>query len=687
MLIEGRHTLRQRLLEYARPREVYGHRDFAERFVRLGAGPYKGERFRCDRQPHTGLLLDELDRTDWVEIHIAGPSQSSKSLCGFVIPLIRDVYELRLDAVAGTPEADMFSDKWDVDIVPVLTASPELVGLIPAKGPGSKGGRIKDRVTLGNGVEIKLISRGGQDTAKAGFSAPRIRLTEAAGWSRKGEKSVEGGPFRQVRARLLAYSRDDPRRQLTCEGTFTIDDELPAIARGSDDDERFISTRSRLESPCPFCGGWIVPTRENLVGWQGAESELEVLDRATWSCPACGHAIDDEHRREALRDLRLVHAGQTINEAGEVVGERPPTSTLWFAWGGWHNLLVSAADIAVAEWEAAQIPEGTQEREDAERALCQFLHGQPFKSKLAEAEELKPADIRKKVDQYRRNVVPADTVTTTVGIDLGKYTGWPVTVSHRETGARHVPAYGAFTICTQRGDDVESRIVAALHEYADQVVEQGLPQEGTDGHVLPSVVWIDGGYKPDAVARFIRERGGVKQRRFWLARGRGRSVQGGGYVHPYKATTRRPLVGKRWFAELNPARRIVEITFDADYWKLAVAALLRAAPGRRGSLSLFLAETPNEHAQISHHFANEQLRKKWEHGRGVVEKWVRTGENHLLDAAAMALAAGDMAGFDLLNLPAEETAPAAEEKSTDQAGPSGFFATLLLGGKGDTNRR
>lgn len=637
------------------------HREWAEKHVVLGAGPYKGHPFRVDRQPIIGLLFDEFDRGCWNEIYISGPSQSSKSLCGFVIPTLRDVHELRLDALVGTPEADMMSDKWDKDFLPVMESSPALRSLIPTSGPGSKGGRIKDRITLGGGwgVDIKVMTRGGRDTNKAGYSSPRPKLTEAAGWSKNSETSVEGGSFRQILARMRAFKLDDPRRQLIVEGTFTIPEELPACARGEDDDERLISTRSQIVSPCPHCGEFIAPGRTLLVGWQEAETEPQVKDQATWLCPSCSNPINDAQRRESLLDCRLLHWGQKIDKRGRVTGPVPPTSTLWFSWSAWHNLLLDAADIAMDEWNAMAIEEGTQERDDAERALCQFTHGMPFKSTLADNEPLKATNVRKRTDTWKRNVLPHDTVKVTIGVDIGDWTAWWFLIAHRADGQKHVAAYGAFDVKRSKGDDLGSRIIASLHDFADTIVEQGFPQEGTDGHYIPDVVWIDGGYRPDDVAEFIRQRGGIKQRRYWLVRGRGKSVGGSGYNHPKKVTFHKTRIGLQWFAEVNHKRRILEVTFNADYWKMDVDAKLRTSPGKKGAMTFSVAELKNEHAKLSNHLCNEQFKREWVPGKGLVDKWVKTGDQHWKDAAAMSLGAGDMAGVSLLDAPNE---PPDEEK-------------------------
>ena len=598
---------------------------------------------------------------------VSGPSQSGKTLSTFVIPTLRDVIALRLNTVIGFPEADMASDKWDTDFRPTFDESPRLRRLLPKTGPGSRGGRIRDRITLENGVDLKIMTSGGQDTGKAGFTSPRVRVTEAAAWSNSGETSMEANPLRQLKARMKAFKRNDPRRCLFVEGTLTVEEELPWSARGSDDDERLISSRSRLLSPCPHCGEWIAPGRESLVGWQDAESEDQAANESVWLCPMCSGAITNEQRYESVAHCKLVHYGQSIDKHGDIVGPTPPTSTLWFHWIAWDNLLRDIADFAVAEWEAAQIEEGTEEFENAEKELCQFDFSIPYKSKLADNEPLKATVIRKKTDEWPRNILPPDTRFLTVGVDVGDWTGWWFAIAWRVCGLLHCPGYGAFDVKRNPSDDVETRLIAAMHDFADSYCESGVALEGSDGLVIPDQVWCDIGYLPDTMAEFIRARGKFFENRYRGCRGRGGSVKRGEqYTHPKRISQSKPRIGTQWYMEPNHKRRIPEITFNADYWKLFVHYRLRAEKGKKGSLSFFRADTKNEHAKVSNHLANEQFVKRWEPGKGLIEEWVKTGDNHWLDAAAMACAAGDSLGYRLQDI------EVVDETKPDETKPDGM---------------
>jgi hypothetical protein len=660
----ARQETRRHLLQSAFPRRPLTHLEFAEKYVKHATGPYKGFYFRGHRQPFVRLLFHELDAGGWTAIYVTGTSQSGKTLGAFVIPTLRQAVGLQEDALIGVPEADMAADKWDKDFLPTLNASEQLSWLVPTKGPGSKGGKIKDRITLGNGIDIKIMTRGGQDTNKAGYTARVIFVTEAKGWSGRSEKSSEANDLRKLIARQRSHKRKS--RRLVVEGTVGVETELPWTARGGDgDNDPLISTKSRIECPCPHCEAFICPGRDCLVGWQEARTEWEVEDLACFVCPVCGMKITDAQRRAAMADCVLVHHGQRVQK-GVVIGDPPPTSTLWFPWGAWHNCLLDAADTAIDEWKASQIEEGTQEREDAERELTQFAHAIPFKSTLAKADPLDARVIRGRYQQWQRGLLPHDTKFVTIGVDMGRWTGWWFAIAFRATGELHCPAYGAFDVCRNgQSDDEASRIVSSLAEFDQRVVQAGFPQEGVDGLRLPDAVMIDMNYLPDNVAEFVRAQGKGWNNRYKCGRGAGSSLgkrkRNAGYHHPHQLTIQRPKAGTQWFVEMNYERRIPEITFNADFWLTHLHDRLRIAPGNKGALTLYVPNLRNEHAKVSNHLAAEELKKAFDPEKGgIVEKWICKGDNHWGDAAKMALVMGDWLGFRLAEIDGPPPAPQPE---------------------------
>lgn len=607
-------------------------------------------------------------------------SQSGKTLNCFVIPTLHTAVAKMQDALIGVPEADMASDKWDKDFVPTLTASDELAWLLPEKGPGSKGGRVKDRITLNSGVDIKIMSRGGEDTNKAGWTAQTVSVTELKGWGGKQETSSEATDLKKLIARMRSFKRKF--RRIIGEGTCGTPEELPWSLRGGDDpDDPVISTRSRIVAPCPHCGDWICPERRHLVGWQDARSVVEAEDKAHFVCPTCGGEIWDDARRLAMQDCQLLHAGQTIDKGGEIHGDPPPTKTLFFQWGCFHNCLLDASDTAVDEYKASLLDEGTAAFEDAERELTQFGHGIPFISALIKNTHLDSRKIRRRVQgSLSRGWVHDDTMFVVIAVDPGKYTAWWLAVAFRACGQWYTPAYGAFDVCRPgMNDDEGTRLQMALAQFDEEVVQEGFYREGNRERVLPATVGVDMNYLPDSVAAFVVSLGGGADARWRCIRGRGKSVEGNnaGYHHPRALSTGGAIeIGTQWFAEANYSRGVVEYTMNADHWVDHMQDRLRIEPGNKGAWTFYRPTNTSassrprkggvgsEHAKLSNHLAADQKVEEWDPDkRGLVLKRRKVGENHWGDCGKICGVFGDRLGFRLEDIEVPEPVVEAEPKA------------------------
>lgn len=147
-----------RAARVAAPRSIS---EFIERELVIPDGLAKNQRFSFDRQPVVRLWFEAIDSGRFTEYVFTGPSQSGKTLSGFVAPLVYHTCEVEENYVLGLPHGDMAANKWEADIQPVLRASVKMRRLMPRRGSGSGGGRVRDSITLGNNVIIKLTSAGG----------------------------------------------------------------------------------------------------------------------------------------------------------------------------------------------------------------------------------------------------------------------------------------------------------------------------------------------------------------------------------------------------------------------------------------------------------------------------------------------------------------------------------------------
>jgi phage terminase large subunit GpA-like protein len=631
-------------------------RQFLERDVVIPDGKYKGLRFRADRQPVINLWIDAIDSGQFTEFYFTAPSQFGKTLIAFVGPLLWHTCERAENYVLGVPFADMAANKWELDVLPVMESSPNLRKLKPTSGAGSAGGKIKDMVTLRNGVAIKLMSAGSQDTGKAGFTSRVLGVTEAARFSTAGESSVEADPLRQLRARQRSY--EEHERCTYVEGTVTLETDLPWRIKP-------ISTDSRILTPCPHCEDWIAPERDNLMGWEDAKSENEAGDKATWVCPSCGLSIDEASRKQSLLQAKLIHSGQSVDRKGRVTGPEPDTCRLFFRAAAFHNLFLSAASIARDEWRAKQIPEDSIERHSADRELCQFVHCLPYVEPMyADDLVLDKKSIGARRLELPQHLLPSDTKWLTVGVDIGEKRCWWLALATRSveqlssTGSStackppacyyHIPAYGEIEVPSDRMTlrEAIANALAALHD----LFQSGFAVDGSGVRRRPDQVWYDANHMPDAVLPFIRainDESFQRQDKFqpWIG------SYGRGSTTLAKTRFTAPRKTGNEIRDIDPMRlwylsRIAQFKTFAAFWdsdvsKWQVQQAMTRVPfptadsdQTPGSVTLF-AGTPKIHERLTQHLTNERL-ETVKTIRGEKRGWVRHGANHLLDCFAMA---------------------------------------------------
>lgn len=603
-------------------------------------GPRKGDRFNFSTQPILRLWANEIDSGRWMEHVYTGPSQSGKSLGGYVLPMLYHLLELEENCVFAVPIEEMAADKWKLDIEPILDSSAKLRKFKPISGSGSAGGTVRDRIELANKVVAKIMQKGGSDAAKAGFTSRVLCVTEAAQFSDATANSKEADPLRQLRARLQAHNRD--QRRIFIEGTKTIEEQLPWTLRK-------LSTQSKIYVPCPNCGDFVNVDRSQLKGWQDAKTEIEAADKARWHCPKCDEAFTDKERHTALLDARLVHVGQRINKKGDVLGPLPETTRLWFDYGAFENCLLTAADVAVECWMDNQIPDGSKEREDAEKAASQFRFGEIYKPpEIILPHETEADEIAKRRLKLPRGMAPDDTAKIVIGADLGERVCHYVIVALRSSLSAHIVDYGRFDVPLEMGS-VEAAIFLALVNFWSEV-SVGIAK--TDGELLPiSGAFIDSNYQGDSVFKMIHKmvaEGKANRGVIWPVLGRGETVFGSMKYRVQKKTgneIRKVDPAGRWHTQRLPRVRLDRLEVDADAMKLLVADGWNVPMGTPGSLSVF-AGPDSIHRNFSRHQSSERLTEIVMPNGQRKKKWEKSGANHWLDSVVYAIAGGFLLGWD-----------------------------------------
>jgi len=607
---------------------------WAEEEVEIPSGPYEGQKYRLSRKPASRLWFDALDSRKWRRHVVTGPSQSGKSLECFVIPTLYCLFELREDVICGVPQRRMAARKWADDLLPVIVRS-RYRDLLPSQGAGSRGGEV-DEVRFRNGATLKFMSGGGDDKSRAGDTAPNLVVTETDGLDTPSSTSREADPLKQMEARTLSFD-DGARIILEC----TVSTE-----EGRTWQEYQGSTCSKIVRPCPKCGEWVTPEREHFVGWEDARDEIEAGDLAAFSCPSCGEFWTDEERFAANDACRLIHRGQRINRDGLVSGDEPQTRTLGFRWSVVDNPFRSSRMLGQLEWKAVR----AKNPENAEKELLQFQYAMPFKPPEVDEVHL-DADVlaeRFGLDRTRRGIVPEGFELITVGVDVGGKRLHYVVIAWRFDGTCRIVDYGELSVYSAKLG-AERAILAALQYLRDEVLARGYPGPREEARP-PDQVWIDAGWKPEAVHRFCQESQRLDDWRgvFRACVGRGKGRQyGGSYSAPKGKDKKTLYVGDGFFFSLTAPGRVLAI-LDADHWKSFVHQRLATASDQPGAMTLFVP-SDKDHKALCRHLTAEKEAREFVEGVGEVKVWIAVSRtNHYLDAVAYSAAGAGFAGVDLI---------------------------------------
>lgn len=625
--------------------------EFTEGEIILPEGPFRGRKFRPDRQPYGRLLFSEIDSGNWRRFVITGPTQSGKTLHAYIAPIMYHLFEVGETVIAGVPSMEIGGDKWEKDLLPAIESS-RFKDLLPTRGSGSRGASKVESVRFKNGATLRFMSGGGGDKKRAGYTSRVVVITETDGMDEPGHQSREADKITQLEARTRAYGS---RARIYMECTVSIE-------KGRTWQEYTKGTESVIKVKCRSCGEWVAPEREHLVGWQDAESKVEAIESARFVCPACAVIWSEADRQWLNLNARLVHRGQEVNPDGVVVGDAPQTDTLGFRWNAFNNLFLTAGDIGADEWKASK----SENPDNEEKMMRQFVWALPVEPEVRETVPLEQDAITRMKGTTKRGEVPEGTILITVGSDIGKYVGYYLAIAWGANAVGTIIDYAAFDIAS-RDLTPPVAILAALRKKRDEF------EEGWNGR-SPDAVWVDSGYEPDAVYAFTKE-SGTKYR---PTKGHGvaqeRSTP---YSEPRKLSRETPKIGEGWYVAYQAAEKVWLIHLNSDHWKSRAHEFLISPAGQPGSLVLYDAP-PQEHLTLARHLTAERKVEEFIPGKGTVERWVRDRrQNHYLDCLMQACAAADHLGVK----PLPSGGSGNQTRSTSPQQPSGTGLVRMPDGR------
>lgn len=611
-------------MEAAAPRRRRSLLEWAEAELPVVDGPFRGLPFRVSRQPWSAAWLGAVEAAIEGETYrrfaLAGPTQSGKTLCGLVIPVLYVALELGEPIILGAPDALICADKWQVDLLPTIRAS-SYANRLPTIGQGSRGGTTDQHfIRLGAGSVRMMHARGG-DKSRAGFSARAVLLTEVDGMDEIRGGSREADPVTQLEARTSAYGT---RGLVFMECTVSTEG-------GRTWREYLSGTRSSIVSPCPRCGAFVAPERENLGGWQGATDLVSAGELARWTCPKCAAELGERDRIASLERARILHHGQEITQDGTVSGSAARTDTLSLRVSAWSNAFVPTSELGRREWKGRR--DGS---EAAERSLRQFTWVLPLRPEKDGDSEVSALD---RIDPtLPRGAAPAGTVRVVGGVDVGAHLCHWTLAGLKADGSLAVGDYGIQEVPS--GDMAEERAIAAALRAIAERFELGLAILGEDRSLPASLVLVDAGYRQEVVIRTAAKLAGWN-----AAKGRGSGQRELVYRAPTRRSSTVTRIGVGWHVAKLGGGAGTLVHWDADAGKSALRARLETPRGAGGGFTLYDAPE-RDHLTFSKHLEAERLTTEWDARRGWVDRWrARRSANHFLDSTTLAVVAGWIVGI------------------------------------------
>ena len=612
--------------------------DWAEDVIVLPNGPVAKERYRHWRHPVSRVFFNQLDSGWWSRVAATGPVQNGKTLMCYVIPVLYHLFEMGETVIVGLPSMDMAQDKWKEDFLPVIEAS-KYRDLLPQSGEGSRGGQVKRGITFRNGATMRFMTAGGNDKKRSAYTSRVVAITEADGMDESSETSREADKIEQIEARTAAFGRKGKRIYLECTVSIERGRIWQEITNGSD---------SKLLRPCPYCGVYVAPEREHLVGWEECESSEEASEAAHFICPSCAAPWSETDREESAKRIVIAHKGQTVNLEGEVIGPRPKTQTFGFRWSAIDNPFIKAGDLGAEEWLASK----SRDPENSEKKMRQFYWAIPYEPPEIDMTPLVAEEIEQRSSELKKGIVPDDAETVAVGIDTGKRMLHWTAIAINAAGGGRVIEYGKQPVASDKLG-VKNALVEALGELSGYFDHGWHTSKGLV--FTPSQVWIDSGWHEhtDGVYQFCAVANAARG----LTLGKEMYRPTKGYGEGQRRTTRYIAPGPKRKGvmylgnEFHIAKvqrngktlpGVLLVHMNSDHWKSELHQRLLMPTDEHLAVTLFQAASFSEHSEFARHLTAEKQVEKFIEGRGEVIVWERTDRNnHWLDSTYSAVCAGE----------------------------------------------
>ncbi len=340
-MIDAASDISDRVLARAKKRRrPPTYREFAKT-IALPAGPLKGHPYDPSSDPCQSYLIDQMDSGKWERFYVCAPPQfGGKTLVGVLCPSLRNAIALRLPVGYGLPTLQDLDKAWAEKLRPALLKSG-YEDHLPKSGPGAKGGRshtLQFYEPITGETEGMLVFLAGG----AYGSTVAAAIVDEVDQFRTGDGTPLWGALEDIFNRANAYGRKALRIAV---GTIENDTQsiiLPLVEEQG--------TGTRPWPKCPHCGTYQRFTWDQVA--YDATDEGSARASVRIACNNCGSALTEDDRKRAVKACKFVHRGQSIDAAGNLVGDVPRTSALGLIWTALDSSLTDLRDIAVEHLRA-----------------------------------------------------------------------------------------------------------------------------------------------------------------------------------------------------------------------------------------------------------------------------------------------------------------------------------------------
>ena len=328
------------------PVRSVSHADVAASLL-LPDGPQAGKPYVPGNDPVHACLIRELD-CGWRSVVGVGAVQTGKSLALILVPLLRSAIHLRQAAVYAQPTKDKLHEAWAGKVLPSIDGAG-LGSWLPSEGQGSRGGQTPKFIVFRDpangyraGMTYLIPGGGNREGAQASVTAPVVLVDECDSFD--GAHKIE----------LIGKRADSFGKRAVRIYTSTVKRD----GEGDEPDKSIIlgmyadSTASRLHFACPHCGEY-QPLEWEQVVYDDADEET-AAESARYTCAKCAVGWTDAERLKALLTWRLVHAGQSVDPGGVVLGVAPKTSAFGLLWTALDSSLRSLPVLCQDHLRAAR---------------------------------------------------------------------------------------------------------------------------------------------------------------------------------------------------------------------------------------------------------------------------------------------------------------------------------------------